>query len=997
MKRLILIILTILSIQCAQSAGTRIDGLYYYLDSSSLTATVTYEKYQDISSFNPNPTYPYLSGSLVIPEKVTFGGNTYSVTSIGEIAFYGCKGLTSVKIPNSVTSIGRYAFYSCSGLTSVTIPNSITSIGERVFAYCSGLTSVEIPNSVTSIGIFAFYYCSGLTNVTIPNSVTSIGNHAFAGCSGWTSVTIPNSVTSIGEWAFYGCSRLTSVHISDLEAWYNIDFGDDASNPVSYAHHLYLNNQEIKEIRIPESMTVIKNYIFAGLISPPSVTIPHSVTTIGEGAFYGCSGLTSVEIPNSVTSIGRYAFYSCRGLTSMTIPNSVTSIGENVFAYCRGLTSMTIPNSVTSIGRYAFKGCSELTSVEIPNSVTSIGSYAFDECSGLTSVTIPNSVTSIGSVAFAVCSGLKTVYFNAQNCTECGSSSFTAFPSTLAEFIIGDNVLTLPPYMVSGCSSLTNVKIPNSVTSIGGYAFEGCSGLKSMEIPNSVTSIGGSAFSGCSGLGKVHISDLETWCNIDFENETSNPLYYAHHLYLNHQEIKDLKIPESITSIKDNTFQGCSGLTSVTIPNSFTSIGDYAFSGCSGLTSVTIPTSVTSIGNNAFYGCNGLIKSAYPDNLQNPFRNGKSISYPAKNSKIEKGIIYGDDSSAIYFVPINLEGALEIPTTVTSVREWAFSYCSGLTSVTIPTSTTTIENNAFTGCSGLKSITINSNGLLNIGGYAFADCDNIEIINCNSQRPPVATQNSADIFSSSIYSKAIVYVPKGSLSLYYATSPWNRFSNIVEIGDITEVEIHYTGSTTLKAGETLQLSLTPKNMPTNSLAATWSSSNPAVATVSDNGLVTGMTAGTCRITANYGNLSASCEITVTPAIETTVTLNVQEMTLLVGQTDKLKATVDSGNTTGQEIMWSSSNPSVAFVSSDGTVLGVAEGTAFITATYGSASATCVVTVVAGAGVNDIFADSESITIYTVNGVLVKKDATAEDVETLNPGIYIIGGRKVIVK
>ena len=152
-------------------------------------------------------------GNVAIPEEVTYMNRTRKVTSIGSNAFYDCKGLTSVTIPNSVTSIGNGAFAGCYGLTSVTIPNSVTSIGDSAFSGCYGLTSVTIPNSVTSIGNYAFYGCKGLTSVTIPNSVTSIGNYAFYGCKGLTSVTIPNSVTSIGNYAFQYCSGLTSVTI----------------------------------------------------------------------------------------------------------------------------------------------------------------------------------------------------------------------------------------------------------------------------------------------------------------------------------------------------------------------------------------------------------------------------------------------------------------------------------------------------------------------------------------------------------------------------------------------------------------------------------------------------------------------------------------------------------------------------------------------------------------------------------------------------------------
>ena len=260
--------------------------------------------------------------------------------------------------------------------------------------------------SVTSIGDNAFYGCTGLTSVTIGNNVTSIGDNAFKDCSGLTSVTIGNNVTSIGSEAFYSCSKLTSVHISDLAAWCKISF---KSTPLQYAHRLYLNDEEIKDLVIPNSVTSIGRRSFEYCSGLKSVTIPNSVTSIGDRAFYCCSGLTSVDIPNSVTSMGNDIFWNCYALTSVTIGNSVTSIGDGTFFSCEGLTSVTIGNSVTSIGVNAFTLCTSLTSIDIPNSVTSIGAAAFSSCSGLTSVDIPNRVTSIGYNAFKSCSGLTSV------------------------------------------------------------------------------------------------------------------------------------------------------------------------------------------------------------------------------------------------------------------------------------------------------------------------------------------------------------------------------------------------------------------------------------------------------------------------------------------------------------------------------------------------------------------------------------------------------------
>ncbi len=358
------------------------------------------------------------TGEVIIPESFTFEGVTYSVTSIGDMAFYGCSGLTSITIPNSVTSIGVRAFYGCSGLTSLTIPNSVTSIDGDAFSGCSALTSLTIPNSVTSIGGGAFSGCSGLTAITIPNSVTSIDGYAFSGCSGLTAITIPNSVTSIGERAFYGCSGLTSITIPNSVttigpgAFYNCSGLIAITIPSSVTNigwsvfegTPWYNNQ-------PDGLVYAGNvaYKYKGAM-PSNTTIALKEGTVGiAGAFYGCSGLTSITIPNSVTSIGNQAFSGCSGLTSITIPSSVTNIGLSAFEGCSGLTSITIPNSVTSIGNHAFRGCSGLTSITIPNSVTSIEDNAFYGCSGLTAITIPSSVTNIGWSAFEGCSGLTSV------------------------------------------------------------------------------------------------------------------------------------------------------------------------------------------------------------------------------------------------------------------------------------------------------------------------------------------------------------------------------------------------------------------------------------------------------------------------------------------------------------------------------------------------------------------------------------------------------------
>ena len=437
------------------------------------------------------------------------------MTTIGDYAFSGCRGLTSIKIPNSVASIGISAFAYCSGLTSVTIPNSVTTIGYETFYGCSSLTSVTIPNSVTTIASRAFAVCSGLTSVNIPENVTTIGVYAFYGCSSLTSIEIPNSVTSIRSSVFSNCSSLTSVTIPNSVT----KIGDEA----------FYNCSSLTSVIIPNSVTSIGGSAFSGCSGLTSVTIPNSVTSIGSSVFSNCSSLTSLTIPNSVTSIGSGAFGDCRGLTSVTIGNSVTSIGISAFAYCSGLTSVTIPNSVTSIGSRTFEGCSGMTSVTIGNSVTAIGDYAFLYCDGLTSVTIGNSVTSIGSGAFDSCSGLTSVTINSNSIisnTSSESNLKNIFGSQVKSYIIGDGVTHIGSYAFYNCSGLTSVTIGNSVTSIGSGAFYGCSGLTSVTIPNSVTKIGSYAFAECSGLSTVTLpDDLVFTGDNAFPNKSTMKLY----------------------------------------------------------------------------------------------------------------------------------------------------------------------------------------------------------------------------------------------------------------------------------------------------------------------------------------------------------------------------------------------------------------------------------------------------------------------------------------
>ena len=744
-----------------------VNGIYYnIIDETNKTVEVTY-----IGDYYYSYTNEY-TGAVAIPSSVTYNSTTYSITSIGDQAFRGC----------------------------------------------SGLTSISIGNSVTSIGYDAFMGCSGLTSVTIGNSVTTIGSYAFYGCSGLTSISIGNSVTTIGYDAFNGCSGLTEVNITDLSAWCKIDF--DYANPLYYAHHLKLNGTEVTNLVIPNDITEIKQSAFENCTGLTSVTIPNSVTSIGYDAFNGCSGLTEITIPNSVTTIGDDAFNGCTGLTEVNISDlsawSKINFGNsnaNPLSYVHYLklngtevTNLVIPNDVTSIGSYAFYGCTGLTSVTIPNSVNSIGEKTFEGCNKIVVVNSHNTTAPIGAPFDDVVK--RSAVLNVP------SSAIASYQSTdgwkdfanIREMAMNGNYdfeVDGIYYRIISLTDLTaevvakddtynsysgEVVIPETVSyrnrefkviSIGAMTFSDCSELTSLTIPQTVTTVGKLALNGCTGLKSLIIADSNTdlVTNGNVDSLKVETLYLGRKASVDFKSLTDLKVitfAGGVTSINKDAFSGCTGLTTVTIGDSVTSIGErafddcigltevnisdlsawckidfadydanplyyahhlklngtevtnlvipnditeikqYAFQGCTGLTSVTIGNSVTSIGHRAFVSCSNLTEVNITDLsawCKIDFECNDSYPNPCYSNPL------------YYAHHLKLNGTevtnLVIPNDITEIKQYAFYGCTGLTEVTIGNSVTTIGKGAFNGCMLNTLIIMDGVNPIDMGGNTF--------------------------------------------------------------------------------------------------------------------------------------------------------------------------------------------------------------------------------------------------------------------------------------
>lgn len=429
----------------------------------------------------------------------------------------------------------------------------VTTIGDYVFNGCVGLTSLSIPESVTSIGDAAFYYCSGLTGeLEIPNSVITIGRFAFDHCGGLTSVSIPYSVTSVGKLAFSDCGKLESVYWNA-----NLDSSASLGTNGPFANS-----------------TAITSFIFGD-----------EVKIIPSGLCYGLFGLTDISIPSSVEFVGYWAFSDCYNIKSVFWDtNSVATDMPSYYEMCsfEGLANAEDLVFGSHVKRIQDGLCQtfSLKSVHIPSSVEYVGADAFGGCNQLEIVSTDN-IRSWININFAnkdsnPASFSKSLYIRTKN-TETNSYDY---------------------------SKATDLMIDESFPRIKENVFYNNLGLQTVTFGNFCGTVENDAFYKCENITRINISDLTQWLKISFEG--LNPLYYAGHLYLNGDEIKELVIPESIEEIGRSAFLGCKGLTSITILDNVKTIGLHAFESCSNVVSLSISDGVEAILDNAFGKCESI-------------------------------------------------------------------------------------------------------------------------------------------------------------------------------------------------------------------------------------------------------------------------------------------------------------------------------------------------------------------------------------------------------
>ena len=382
------------------------------------------------------------------------------ITSIPRNLFHKNTTLTQVTIPDTVTKIEEFAFAECGNLESVSLPDNVNQIGEYAFAK-TGIKEISMPDSILEIGDYAFANTK-LTELKLPKNLTHLGRCVLSGNTGVTEIVIPKTLTTVGaEWgnilAGDGPFHESNVQKATLE-----------KGITSIPRNLFHKNTTLTQVTIPDTVTKIEEFAFAECGNLESVSLPDNVNQIGEYVF-AKTGIKEINIPDTVTIIRDHTFKNCTALKTINWSKSITDIQSYAFENCDALTKLDIPNTVTNIGEGAFYECGGLSAIAVPNSVKSLGSRAFENCDALAKVSISDSVTSMGEKAFYDCDALTDVKLGT-GITQIPTSCFEhcdVLPSVVLPYRIskvGDNAF-------KNCVALTEITIPRATTTISTSAF----------------------------------------------------------------------------------------------------------------------------------------------------------------------------------------------------------------------------------------------------------------------------------------------------------------------------------------------------------------------------------------------------------------------------------------------------------------------------------------------------------------------------------------------
>lgn len=711
-------------------------------------------------SFNGETIPNYFMQNRSYVQTINIGKN---VKSIGEYAFRNCYRVKTLNIDPEVNDlvIYQYALSNIDSLRTVSIPAGVKSMGNYCFSECDSLRTVEFAEEsvITAIPDYCFQYCYNLQTVTLPNSVQTIGNQTFYNCSKLREITFGTGLVANAfpndYYLFYNCSRVEKMTIPGVNFPFQREYGYLPTTMRLYVHPdmvaNYKANDYTKKYHIIAIGSVEEFDIattaggqlaekvpaeVAGNVLRLKITGPINGTDINylhELMPY----LEELDIKDAQIVAGGEDYY--RYSYSNGLPKKNTSyhwqtednvVGEYMFYYMPALKRLLLPAGVTEIKQYGVASNNTGTSytklayVEMPAALTTIGNYAFSNDNSLTKADIPAGVTSIGEMAFYQ-SGITEATIPT-GVTAIANQTFY-YCQKLKTVTLHDDITTIGEYAFSDCQALESINIPQNVQTIASYAFYDCYKLASpLEFPATLKTIGSYAFQNCYLLPSVTFSEgLETISRYAFEDC---------------RKLKPGALPESLTSLGEYAFSECDSLNTFTFPANITQVPSSVLSSCDALQSVTLATGTTRINSSAFNGCKKLTEMNYDQATltqidASAFRNTgfKAITVPENVTSIGNyAFSYCDSLKTV-----------TLPNGVTSMGDYMFQYDYALESANIPTSINTVPNYTFRECSKLTSVTMHD-GITSIGSYAFSGCTALTAIELGNQ---ITTINSSAFYN----------------------------------------------------------------------------------------------------------------------------------------------------------------------------------------------------------------------------------------------------------
>ncbi len=946
-------------------------------------------------------------------EKLTFASLGSSITAISDSTFMDCPALAEMDVPYGVKTIGDRAFMNCTGMATYTLPESLYEIKKEVFRNNSGLPSIRIPGSVSAMGTKSFDGCTRLAYLTFSDGEgdLDINNEQYENYFG----TSPLRTVYIGRDLNYQSSDKNVMGFQDKEheEWaifaHRTSIAKVTIGPkVTYLHnHLFVGCTGIKEVIMPDGLIYVKDSVFKKCTGLTKLEFPGSLRSLGNMSVDGCSSLKEVRFndggetleigysankvdPNKRRQplftdcqleklyIGRNLTYEMKDmyrvgsgvswvtyyygspfdsqklLTDIQFSHSgtVTMVHDGLLANCLSCQTLVLPESLVTIGSTAFSGMAALKAIVVPDAVVSMGSSAFSSCSDLTSAKLSENLTILNSGMFSYCSSLAGITIP-DKITEICESAFSGC-SSLGYANLGKSLKKIDDYVFSSCSSLPKLVIPTNVTNIGNWVFDNCTSLADVSLADGAEylylgnatydyrdesnikhTVKKGLFRDCP-IAKLH---LGRWIIYDTDCPEVSPFAYI-------TTLKDLEIGKWCVIIGKYGFTGCSSLDPLYVPDCVESIGLWAFKECTSLKSVRLSEKLISLGEQAFYGCTSLPEIALPASL--PSLSDETFSNCTSLKTANLGSTLETIGPRVFKGCVALEDA-EIPASVYGLGVESFAGCTSLPYVLIPDGQLrNVGSNAFNGCSSVAWVSLGKR-VTSIGDNAFANCPKIGYIKSFNTTPPEGLTG----FTEDIEKSATLFVPEESIDMYQYSYTWENFFNIRPLSDdklVSKITLD-SYEATLRDRENLQLTATVESADATNTALEWISDDEEIATVDENGLVTGgRKIGTATISAcatDGSGVKARCIVTLAPTLATAISLDYTSVTVKINKTARLVATVGPETVTDNTVVWTSSNPRIAQIDGNGMIVAVDEGSVDITATANDGSgvkAVCSVTV-----------------------------------------------------